>query len=191
MYLIFVQSDKYGSSLIFLHTNCQVEQLHLLSMLPFYHCMFLFLSQKWRFHSCVGLFLGPQFYSTDFSMCFCTSIMKCLSLLFHSTDWGQGWWFFFQGGWSFCSPGFSVFSYEGENFSILVCEELCCNDERNCIEHVEFFHYVNSTSPGAWEIFTCSEVFFYFCIQWLDVLLTVIFHLLGNIYTKIFSSICR
>jgi hypothetical protein len=37
----FIQGDKYGSILILLHTDCQLDQHHLLKMLSVFHCMFL------------------------------------------------------------------------------------------------------------------------------------------------------
>jgi hypothetical protein len=37
--LTFVQGDEYGSIFIFRHTDCQLDEYHLLKMLSFFHCM--------------------------------------------------------------------------------------------------------------------------------------------------------
>jgi hypothetical protein len=39
--LNFVQDDKSGSIFIFLHTDSQLDQHHLLTILSFFHCIFL------------------------------------------------------------------------------------------------------------------------------------------------------
>jgi hypothetical protein len=52
--LSFVQSDRYGSTYILLHADIQFDQLYLLKMLSFLHC----LCQKSSVHRYVGLFLG-------------------------------------------------------------------------------------------------------------------------------------
>jgi hypothetical protein len=39
--LRFVQSEKYGSIFILLHTDSQLKEHHLLKMLSFFHCIFL------------------------------------------------------------------------------------------------------------------------------------------------------
>jgi hypothetical protein len=39
--LSFVQGNKYGSIFIFLQTDCQLDQHHILEILSFIHCIFL------------------------------------------------------------------------------------------------------------------------------------------------------
>jgi hypothetical protein len=68
--LSFVQGDKYRSIFIFQHTDCQLDQHHLLKMLSFLHCIFLPSLSK---INSVVLFLGLQFYSIDQHVCLCTN----------------------------------------------------------------------------------------------------------------------
>ena len=63
--LSFVQRDKNELICILLHTNCQLNQHHLLEMLSFVHWMFLDLLSKIKWPRCDGSFLGLQFYSID------------------------------------------------------------------------------------------------------------------------------
>jgi hypothetical protein len=41
-----LQGDKYGSTFIVLHTDCQLDKHHLLKMLSFFHCIFFGLFVK-------------------------------------------------------------------------------------------------------------------------------------------------
>jgi hypothetical protein len=67
--LSFVQGDKYGSIFIFLHTDYQLDQHHLLTMLSFFHVYFWLLCQRSSVRKCVVLFLGLQFYSIYQPVC--------------------------------------------------------------------------------------------------------------------------
>jgi hypothetical protein len=67
--LSFVQGGKYGSIFIFLHTDSQLDQHHLLKMLYFFHCIFLVSLLESSVCKCVVLFLCLQFYSIDLPVC--------------------------------------------------------------------------------------------------------------------------
>jgi hypothetical protein len=53
--LSFVQGDKYGSIYVLLHTDSQLDQHYLLTMLSFFHCIFLASLSKIKW-PCVVLF---------------------------------------------------------------------------------------------------------------------------------------
>jgi hypothetical protein len=76
--LNFVQGGKYGFIFIFVHTNSQLDQHHLLKMLSFFHCIFWLLCQRSRVLKCVALFLCLQFYSIVQVVCLCTNVMQFL-----------------------------------------------------------------------------------------------------------------
>jgi hypothetical protein len=82
--LSFVHGDKYGSICIFLHTDHQLEQHHVMKMLSFFPlCGFgFFVCHRLSDHRCVGLFLGLQFYSIDPPVCLCTNTMKFFFFFF-------------------------------------------------------------------------------------------------------------
>ena len=65
--LSFVQGDKYGFIFIFQHTDCYLDQPHLLKVLSFINCVFKAYLSKIRLgdHKCAGLFPGLQFYSIE------------------------------------------------------------------------------------------------------------------------------
>jgi hypothetical protein len=147
--LTFVQGDRYGTSnsigvciqyysiCILLHADLQLNQHHLLKMLP--HPHFWLLCQRASEHRCVGSFLGFQFYSIDLPVCLCTNTMLC------STAWGQEWWFpqnFFYCWELFllsCFLFIIIIPDEVENCSFYLCEELSRNFDRNSIESVDCF----------------------------------------------------
>jgi hypothetical protein len=64
--LIFVQGCKCGSIFIFLHTDTQLDQHHLLKMLSFFHYKFGFFFNGWVYH---------QFYSIDQPACIYINMM--------------------------------------------------------------------------------------------------------------------
>jgi hypothetical protein len=89
--------------------------------------MFLafFFCQRSSVHKCRGLFLGLQFYSTDWPVCFCTNTMFFFSFLFFFFHYCSVVPLEIRGGYS---PGSSVigdncFGYPGVLFvcfSILI-----------------------------------------------------------------------
>jgi hypothetical protein len=67
--LSFVQSDKYGSTFIFLHTEYQFNQHHLLKMLSLSIYIFYFFAKDQTSISMWVLFLGLQLYTIDQHVC--------------------------------------------------------------------------------------------------------------------------
>jgi hypothetical protein len=65
LHFSFVHKDEYGSFYIFLHSDSQLVQHHLLNKLSCFRCVVWLLCQRSRVHSSVSLFPGLQIYSIN------------------------------------------------------------------------------------------------------------------------------
>jgi hypothetical protein len=130
--LSFVQDDKYGSISIFLHTNCQLDQHHLLKMLCFFFCKFLSFCQRsvsinvwfylWVFNSIplINLSVSVPIPCSFYHYCFVVQLEVRDGDSLNSS---------FIVDNCFLYPVIFVFPHEIENCSFHVFEELCWDFE--------------------------------------------------------------
>ena len=140
--LCFVQSDKYGSICILLHSDIQLDHNHCWRCSLFYIVWFWLLCQKWTVQRSVCLFMGPWFNPL---------IHKCVSMSISCRFYCYGsavqlevrnsdisrWSCIVQDHFSYF--GFFYFAIWSPIFSFKIYEELWCDFNAICIEFVDCF----------------------------------------------------
>lgn len=112
-WFLYRMRDK--NCFILLHLDIQFQRCSLF----FPQCVFLASLKKSSGGSCMLLYLGHLFYSTDESICYYASTMLLLLLWSYTTASSQVWWHMPQ----FCVLFINVFGFDQ---GFLDCQDLLC-----------------------------------------------------------------
>jgi hypothetical protein len=139
--LELLQGEEYGSIFIFLHTDYQLDQHHLLKMLSFFHCLFLDSLSNIKCPQMCGFISGS---SVLFHWSTCLTLYQYHDIFYHYCSVvqlegqdGDSPWSSFIVRNCFCYPGLFVCPHETENCSFYFFEESCWNFGGDCIESVD------------------------------------------------------